>query len=60
MNEHAREARRAYKREWAKKNPDKIRAQQERYWSKKAAEQAAAFIADKIKENEEKKIAQPE
>lgn len=31
-------ARRAYKREWARKNPDKIRAQQERYWQKKAAQ----------------------
>lgn len=60
MNEQARAARRAYKREWAKKNPDKIRAQQERYWNKKAAEQAAASIVDKIKANEEKKIAQQE
>lgn len=30
---------RAYKKKWAAKNPDKIRAQQERYWNKKAAEQ---------------------
>lgn len=36
MTEQAKEARRAYKREWAKRNPDKIRAQQERYWTKKA------------------------
>ena len=36
MNEAAAEARRAYKRAWAKANPDKIRAQQERYWTKKA------------------------
>lgn len=41
MNKQAIEARRAYKRKWAKDNPEKIRAQQERYWSKKA-EQAAA------------------
>lgn len=34
----AAEARRAYKREWARKNPDKIKAQQERYWKKKAAQ----------------------
>ena len=39
MNEKAAAARRAYKRQWAKNNPDKIRAQQERYWTKKAAEQ---------------------
>lgn len=38
MTEAALEARRAYKREWAKKNKDKVREQQERYWAKKAAE----------------------
>lgn len=38
MNEKAAAARRAYKRKWAKKNPDKVKAQQERYWTKKAAE----------------------
>lgn len=37
MTEKAAEARRAYKREWARKNPDKVRAQQERHWAKKAA-----------------------
>ena len=36
MTEQAKEARRAYKRKWAKENPDKIKAQQERYWNKKA------------------------
>ena len=34
----AAEARRAYKREWARKNPDKVKAAQERYWKKKAAQ----------------------
>ena len=34
----AAEARRAYRREWARKNPDKVRAAQERYWKKKAAQ----------------------
>lgn len=38
MNEEAKKARNAYKREWAKKNPDKVKATQERYWTKKAAE----------------------
>ena len=38
MNEKAKEARRAYKREWARKNPDKVRAAQERFYNKKAAE----------------------
>lgn len=36
MTEQALEARRAYKREWAKRNPDKVRAMQERYWQRKA------------------------
>lgn len=39
-NTAAAEARREYKRNWAKKNPDKVRAQQERYWAKRAAEAA--------------------
>lgn len=40
LNEQAAEARRAYKREWAKKNPDKVKAQQERYWTRRAAAHA--------------------
>ena len=48
MNEKALAARRAYKRKWAKANPDKVRAQQERYWMKKAAqyEEQAEIIPD--------------
>lgn len=38
MNDRARSARNAYRRQWARGNKDKIRAQQERYWEKKAAE----------------------
>lgn len=38
MNEAAAAARRAYQREWRRKNPEKIRAAQERYWTKKARE----------------------
>lgn len=41
LNEQAAAARRAYKRKWAQDNRDKVKAQQERYWTKKAAEQAA-------------------
>lgn len=40
MTEAAREARRAYKREWNKKNRDKVAAAQRRYWEKKAREGA--------------------
>lgn len=41
MTSQATEARRAYKRAWAKKNPDRIREYQEKYWTKKG-EQAAS------------------
>ena len=33
-----REANRQYKKEWRKKNPDKVKAATERYWLKKAQE----------------------
>lgn len=36
MNEQARELRRAYKREWNRKNRDKVKAAQDRYWQRKA------------------------
>lgn len=44
LNEKAIEARRAYKRKWAKEHPEKVKAAQERYWQKKAeqAEQETA------------------
>lgn len=41
MTDAAAKARNAYRRAWAKKNPDKVKAQQQRYWAKKAAEAAA-------------------
>ncbi len=42
ISEAAREAKNAYWREWAKKNPDKIRRYHEAYWERKAAEALAA------------------
>lgn len=36
MTEAAKEARRAYKREWNRRNPEKVKAAQERYWKRKA------------------------
>ena len=42
MNEAAKAARREYKREWNRKNRDKVKAAQARYWEKKAQEAAAA------------------
>ena len=46
LSAEARAARRAYKREWARANPDKVKAQQERYWARQAAKNAAAPSAD--------------
>ena len=42
MNEAAIDARRAYKRKWARENPDKVKAAQERYWTRKAQQAAQA------------------
>ncbi len=36
MTDEAREAQRAYNREWRRKNPEKKKAQNERYWARKA------------------------
>ncbi len=36
-----KQARRECIREWRKRNPEKVQAAQERYWTKKAAEIAA-------------------
>ena len=44
MTEKALEARRAYKRKWAREHPEQVRAAQERYWTKRA-EQAEAEAA---------------
>lgn len=41
MTEQAKAARRAYKREWNRKNRDKVAAAQRRYWEKKAQRAAA-------------------
>ena len=38
LEEKVREAQRAYLREWRKKNPDKVKANRQRYWEKKARE----------------------
>lgn len=38
MTDEARQAKRQYEREWRRKNADKVRAINERYWANKAAE----------------------
>lgn len=51
MNEKAQQLRREYKREWNRKNKDKVKAAQERYWNKKAA------ATDQEQTTDEPKIA---
>ena len=46
MTEQALEARRAYKREWNRRNRDKVRAAQARYWNRRAAAAAAEQKTD--------------
>lgn len=41
LSREALEARRAYQREWRKKNPGKTKEYNDRYWEKQAAEAAA-------------------
>lgn len=38
-SDEAKKAKNEYMREWRKKNKDKVKAAQERYWSKKLTEQ---------------------
>ena len=52
MNERAKEARRAYKREWNRKNRDKVKAAQARYWERKAAAEAAQDQTDEPAQQE--------
>ena len=40
MTEAAKEARRAYKRQWNARNRDKVKEAQARYWERKAAKAA--------------------
>ncbi len=42
MTEEAKKARAEYRKEWQRKNKDKVKAYNERYWEKKAASMKAA------------------
>lgn len=42
MTEEAKKARAEYRKEWQRKNKDKVKAYNERYWEKKAAAMKAA------------------
>lgn len=50
--EKARLMRNQRQREWAKKNPDKIRAYQENYYAKKYDEMIEQMIADFAEDHE--------
>ena len=41
LTPEAKEARRKYHREWTKKNPDKVRETNRRFWERKAQAEAA-------------------
>lgn len=42
MTAEAKEARNAYLREWRRRNPDKVKAQRERYWINQAKKRKEA------------------
>lgn len=50
MTEQAKELRKEYKRAWNRANKDKVKAAQDRYWERKAAEQKQQ--ADELKQKE--------
>lgn len=52
MTAKAAELRRAYKRQWAKNNPEKIRQYQQKYWNKQAEAAAEASRSDTAPEQE--------
>ena len=58
MTEQAKAARRAYKAEWARQNPDKVRQQQERYWEKRAALMAQRTAATDPQADEQRPAGQ--
>ncbi len=51
MTAEARAARNAYRRKWAAANPEKVKAQQVRYWIRKAAEMPEAPEAQRAQNN---------
>lgn len=48
--EAALAAKRAYQKEWRKKNPEKVKAASERYWARRAEREAAAQETEDQKE----------
>ncbi len=53
MTDAAKEARNAYRRDWAKRNPEKIKRYQANYWAKQA-EGAGSSLPEDTKKNNRK------
>ena len=49
-NEKARQAKNAYARAWRAKNPDRVKASNERYWLRRAEREAAAAEQENLEE----------
>lgn len=47
MDRTAKEARAAYQREWRKKNPDRVREINERYWMRRAEKELAKRASER-------------
>lgn len=47
LSDAAKAARRAYKNNWNRKNPDKVRAAQARYWEKQARKKVSRVEHEK-------------
>lgn len=52
ISEQARAAQREYLREWRRKNPDKVRENNRRYWERKAQQMAAHEKRTKVDRND--------
>ena len=53
LTEAAKEARRAYDREWRAKNREKVKEAKVRYWNRKAEHMAAETVATDEEEKED-------
>lgn len=52
LSNQAKEAQRAYLREWRRKNPEKVRESNRRYWERKAQQMAALEKETEVKSSE--------
>lgn len=52
MTDKAKEARRAYKRQWAKNHPESVKRSQEKYWEKQAVK---AMTAESDNQHDDRK-----